>query len=134
MLPGNDCSAVLRYHHACIIEAARSLNLVLGVAKLFWKLQKVLIRFEIRIRLGDGKERFQRTREHIFCLRLSFCTCGAHRRGTRFRHILKHTRLMRSIPLHRLDEIRDKVVTAFQLYLYIIHASFACMTNATRLL
>ena len=52
--------------HVAVVKAARGLDFVFGVGELALQLQKVLVGFEVGVRLGDGKKRFERAANMIF--------------------------------------------------------------------
>jgi hypothetical protein len=74
------------------------------------QLLEVLRRAQLRIGLGDGKQPADRLGEHVLGLRLLLNALRLLRRRSRLRHLFERSALVRRIPLHRLDEVRDEVV------------------------
>ena len=58
-IAGKSLLRSVERHYRRVVEAARGLDLVLGVAKLLLQLQEVLVRLEVRVRFRNGKERLQ---------------------------------------------------------------------------
>ena len=57
---GKRLQSAVQITYDTVIEAARRLDLVLGIRKLVLELAEVLVGFEVRIVLGNCKERLER--------------------------------------------------------------------------
>src|SRR5207237_10521696 len=54
---------------------------------------------------------------------------GRDRRGVRFGDLLEDRRFVRRVSLHRLDEVRDQVVTPLELNFYVRPGLFHALTQ-----
>src|SRR3989344_5020022 len=108
---------ILQFLHHTVVEAARRLNFVFRVGEFALKFNEIRIRFEVGVRLGNRKQRLERSRQHILGLRVLSYRLRAHRFRARFGHFLQSTRFMLRVAFYRLDEIGAEVVSSLELYI-----------------
>lgn len=106
-------------HHRVVVELAGVSDLALCPRELFLQHHEVLIGLEIRISLGHRKQRLQRRAERVFRLALLLHALRAHGHVARLGHLLKSLRLMRRVALHGLHEVRNEVIPALELDVYL---------------
>ena len=98
-----------------VVIASRVLDRILGLAESALQLAELLRRFQFRVVFCHREQALQSTRKLIF--RNCF-VCGArclHRLGTKLGDVFESALFVRCVAFHRLNKIRDKVVTSFEL-------------------
>src|SRR5215210_118925 len=119
--PGDDVrrdrlTRVLVAEDGVVVDLARDADLVLRVLELRLQLTEVLARAELRIRLRDGEQAADRRGERVLGLGLLLDALRFLRMRPGARHLLEGAALVRRVALHGLDEVRDQVVAAPELY------------------
>ncbi len=117
-----DLQLGIEITHIAIVETARGLDLVLGIREFALQFEEISICFQVRIILRQSKYRLQCRREHVLCLGLSLgitASLRLHRCVARLSHLGQCPLFVLRVALHRLDKIRNQVITALELHIDI---------------
>ncbi len=101
--------------HDAVVEAARGLQFVFGVAELALKREEVFVGLEGRIIFRDREEGLERATECVFGGGLCIGGGGAHGGSAHLGHLGECVGLVLHVALDRLDKIGDEIVAAFEL-------------------
>ena len=101
---------------AAVVEPARCLDLVLGVDDRLLELEEVLAGLKLGVGLRHREDRLQRLLHVPFGDARFRRTRHVQRLRASARDVLENRLLVRGIPLHRLDQIREQVGASLQLH------------------
>src|SRR4051812_7399805 len=102
--------------HGVVVELPRVGDPVLAGGQLLLQVQKVLVRLQVRIGLGQGEDRLQRAAQHVLGLGLLLWRAGRHGRVAGCDHRLEGLALVGGVALDGLDQVRDEVVAPLELH------------------
>ena len=98
-----------------VVVSPSVLDRVLQFGERSLEIPKAVGRLEIRVGLGEGEQRFERSGEHAFGL-TPFCRgLGRHRRRSRRHDGLERLLLMSRITLYGLDHVGDQIMATLEL-------------------
>src|SRR2546428_4478592 len=106
--------------HRVVVVLARDRDAVLRALELVLERAEILVRFELRIILGDREQPAERRRERGVCLRHLLQVAALDRPrdlGARFGDRGEDRLLLFGVALHRFDEVGDEVGAPLQLHL-----------------
>ena len=98
-----------------VVDLPRDGDPVLRLGELRLELAEVLVRLELRIRLGDGEQPAERLAEDALGLRRLGGRLRLLCARARCRDLLEGPALVRRVALDRLDEVRDEIPPALEL-------------------
>src|ERR1700693_4685768 len=105
-------------HHG-IVVAAGVLNRVLSLTQRTLQLSEFLGSFQLRIILRHRKQALQRASKLIFSHSLVSGRGRLHGLRSEFSDVLKRPLFVGGVTLNRLDQVRNEVVTPFELHVNI---------------
>src|SRR5437762_9809544 len=113
---GNGVDRRVEVAHDRVVVAARVLDGVLDLSERGLELREVLVRLEVRVRLGEREELAQGGGQRVLRLGTRIGRLRGHGGAPRAHDRVERAALVGGVALDRLDQVRDQVRAALELH------------------